>query len=111
MLGQELMGVLYKDRVVPKAKGRYIDMGMSFKKGDAEAKEHVIKTKRHKRKAGELMEEVYGTMTRRWESARDVSFRVGAAVESIRNSLIKLHVEGRLECNNIPGMLQYRRKQ
>lgn len=109
MLGQELMRVLYKKYKIPKANGRYIDMGMSFKKNDPEEKKHCVKTKRQRLKPGMLMEIVYNAATHKWESARDLSTRVNAAVESIRNSLIKLHNAGRLECNNIPGMLQFRK--
>lgn len=38
MLGEKLMSVLYKGYKVPKAVGRYIDLGMSFKK-NAEKKQ------------------------------------------------------------------------
>lgn len=103
------MDVLYKGYSVPQVKGRYIDMGMSFKKNEADNKAHAVKTRRPKRKSGELMEIVYETATHKWESARELSFRIDAAVESIRNSQVKLHRIGRLECNNIPGMLQFRK--
>ena len=109
MLGQELMGVLYKGYSVPKVKGRYVDMGMSFK-AEVIGLKHGVKTRRPKRKSGELMEVVYLELTHKWESARDLSLRIDAAVESIRNSLVKLYEKERVECNNIPGMLQYRKK-
>ncbi len=38
MLGEKLMSVLYKGYKVPKAVGRYIDLGMSFKQ-NAEKKQ------------------------------------------------------------------------
>ena len=34
LVGKELMSILYKGYKVPKAPGRYIDMGMSFKKNE-----------------------------------------------------------------------------
>ena len=112
MLGSELMSLLYKGYSVPKSQGngRYVDMGMSFKKGDAEEK-HSMKTRRPKRKAGELMEIVFNKVTDKWQSPRLMANHIDAAVESIRNSLNKLAEQGRVECNNIPGMLQYRKKR
>ena len=34
LIGKNLMGILYKGYKVPKAPGRYVDMGMSFKKNE-----------------------------------------------------------------------------
>lgn len=109
MLGAELMGVLYKGYSVPAVDGRYVDMGMSFKKNDDETKEHTLKTRKPKRKAGELMALVYEQTNRRWQRALDIHPKVDAAVESVRSALIKLHTKGMLECNNVPGKLKYRR--
>lgn len=109
MLGQELMNVLYKGYEVPKARGRYIDRGMSFKKNEDKNEKHAVKLNRERLKPGQLMELVYEQTDSKWRSAKDLAPKINAAVESIRNALVKLHGAGRLECNNIPGMMQYRR--
>lgn len=49
MLGEKLMSVLYKGYKVPKAVGRYIDLGMSFKKN--EEKRQSIRTANKRKKA------------------------------------------------------------
>lgn len=110
MLGQELMNVLYKGRQIPEIKGRYVDMGMSFKKGDNTTPHQKVR-KANKRKAGELMELTFAAVNDKWQNARDINRSVVGAVESIRNSLRILAKQGRIECNNIPGMLQYRKKR
>ena len=110
MLGDELVRILYKGYGVPKSqgKGRYIDMGMSFKKGDVEAKHVPVRTV-PRRKPGELMEMVYQQVTNKWQGAQDICTKVNAAAESTRNALENLTKLGRIESNGIKGFKRYRR--
>ena len=110
MLGEELMGVLYRNYSVPKVEGRYVDMGMSFKKGDMEPK-RSIPSRRPKRKPGELRELVHKELTTKWESAAEIGDRVDAARESVRSCLEALT---RLKLAESFGQYkdkQYRRKK
>ena len=110
MLGDELVRILYKGYGVPKSqgKGRYIDMGMSFKKGDTETKHAIVRTT-PRRKSGELMELVYQQVTYQWQGAKDIHYKVEAAVESTRSALENLTKLGRIESNGVKGFKRYRR--
>ena len=110
MLGDELVRILYKGYGVPKSqgRGRYIDMGMSFKKGDTKTK-HVVAKATPRRKSGELMEMVYQHVTHQWQGAKDIHYKIDAAVESTRNALENLTKLGRIESNGIKGFKRYRR--
>lgn len=96
---------------VPEAEGRYIDMGMSFKKSDVQPKAHAVPKRKVKRKPNELRELVYSHVTSKWQKAIDIQANVNAAVESVRGCLEKLVACGRIESNGIRGMKQYRSKK
>ena len=49
LIGKQLMCILYKGYKVPKAPGRYIDLGMSFKKN--EEKRQSIRTANKRKEA------------------------------------------------------------
>ena len=103
-----LMELLYKGYSVPEAKGRYIDMGMAFKKDDVHAK-HVQPKKVPRRRPGELTELIFEQVTPKWQGAKDICTRVDAAIETTRNVLEKLTKLGRIESNGVKGFKQYRR--
>lgn len=103
-----LMSLWYRGYSVPKAKGRYIDMGMAFKKDEVEAKYVPVK-KVPRRKSGELMELIFEHVTPKWQGAKDICTQVDAAVESTRTVLEKLTKLGRIESNGFKGFKQYRR--
>lgn len=103
-----LMGLWYKGYSVPEAKGRYVDMGMAFKKDDVEAK-HVQPKKVPRRRPGELMELIFEQVTPKWQGAKDICTKVDAAIETTRNVLEKLTKLGRIESNGVRGFKQYRR--
>ena len=109
MLGEGLMSVLYKGYSVPKAKGRYVDMGMSFKKNEEGVKQHSVPKGVKRRKPGELMEMVYAQTTYKWQAAKDIHYKVDAAVESTRSALENLTKLGRIESNGVKGFKRYRR--
>ena len=106
MLGQELMGVLYKGYSVPTAKGRYVDMGMSFKSG---SKPSPVITRRGRCKPGELREYIATLVNTKWQSARAIAIRAERTPEGVRSSLEALARLGQIESNNIKGMKQYRK--
>ena len=103
------MAILYKGYSVPKAKGRYIDMGMAFKREGTEAAKHSFPSGVKRRKPGELMEMVYQYVTYQWQGAQDIHQKVEAAVESTRSALENLAKLGRIESNGIKGFKRYRR--
>ena len=109
MLGQELMGILYKGYEVPKAEGRYVDMGMSFKKNEMKS-QGPMPHRRPKRKPGELMELVYKHVTNKWQSTGEIGSNVDAARESVRNCLENLTKLGRVQVIGNYKEKQYRRK-
>ena len=108
MLGEQLMGVLYKGYSVPVATGRVVDLGMSFKQEVKGLKHEQGKT-RARYKPGELRERVLKVLTTKWTNPRDLAPLVCAAVESTRSSLDDLVKMGVIECNGIKGMKQYRK--
>jgi hypothetical protein len=110
LIGKELMDVLYKGRELPKVKGRYVDMGMSFKKGEAIQTALTIR-RSAKRKPGELQEEVLQQVLPKWQSTKDIASRLSMTPEGVRNALERLVREGRIESNGIRSLKQYRRKQ
>lgn len=112
MLGDNLMALWFKPEdgyVVPEAKGRYIDMGMAFKRGEAESKKHTVTPNRPKRKAGELLELVYSKVTTKWQNTVDISGEIDAARESVRSCLEKLTKLGRIQSFGTYKQKQYRR--
>lgn len=102
------MDILYKGYSVPQAKGRYIDLGMSFKKSDGKVVKHEPK-QRARYKPGELRVRVLEVLTTKWTSPKDLAPTVCAAVESTRSALDDLTKLGAVECNGIKGMRQYRK--
>lgn len=108
MLGEQLMGVLYKGYSVPEIKGRYIDMGMSFK-AEKKGLKHENNRARPRYKPGELREQVLKVLTTKWTNPKDLAPVVRAAVESTRSALEDLTKLGVVECNGIKGMRQYRK--
>ena len=110
LIGSELMNVLYKGYSVPKAKGRYIDKGMAFKKN--EKCEPIMTIKRAvRRKPGELMELVETLLTDKWQNTKIIADKLQVHPEGVRNALERLTQMGKAECNGIKGFKQYRRKQ
>lgn len=107
MLNQELMNVLFKNYSIPQAKGRYVDMGMSFK-SEVKGIKHMHTKRRERYKPGELRVKVLEVLTTKWTSPKDLAPLVLAAVESTRSSLDDLTEMGMVECNGIKGMKQYR---
>ena len=108
MLGDNLMALWFKPQdgyVVPEVEGRYVDMGMSFKR-DCEVKAHVVPRNRPKRKANELRELVFSHVKPKWQSAQEIASEIDAAKESVRGCLEMLVKLGRIECFG-----QYRNKQ
>lgn len=105
MLGQELMGVLYRDYSVPTAAGRYVDMGMSFK-GTANASPVI--TRKGRCKPGELRDYVATLVSTRWQSAKDIAVLAERTPEGVRTALETLTKLGTIESNGIKGMKQYR---
>lgn len=110
LIGNELMGVLYKGYSVPEAKGRYIDRGMAFKKGEVIQAALTIK-RSTKRKSGELRELALATVTNKWHRAKDVAEKIGMTPENIRTALERLVQSGHLESVAVKGIKKYRRKQ
>jgi len=109
LVGKELMGVLYKGYEVPKAKGRYIDMGMAFKKN--EKCEPIMPIKRAvRRKPGELMGVVETLLTAKWQNTKSIADKLQVHPEGVRNALERLTQMGKAECNGIKGFKQYRKK-
>ena len=101
-----LMALWYKGYSVPKAKGRYIDMGMAFKKDDVD---FAPASKAPRRKPGVLTEMIFEQLTPKWQGAKDICTKVDAAIETTRNVLEKLTKLGRIESNGVKGFKQYRR--
>lgn len=109
LVGKELMGVLYKGYEVPKAKGRYIDMGMAFKKN--EKCEPIMTIKRAvRRKPGELMELTETLLTTKWQSTKSIADKLKVHPEGVRNALERLTQMGKAESNGVKGFKQYRKK-
>ena len=111
MLGKELMGVLYKGYSVPETQGegRYIDMGMSFKKN--EKCEPIMTIKRAvRRKPGELMELTETLLTTKWQSTKSIADKLKVHPEGVRNALERLTQMGKAESNGVKGFKQYRKK-
>ena len=110
MLGEKLMSILYKGYSVPESqgKGRYVDMGMSFKKNEGKAK-HEVPDRRPKRKPGELRDLVLAQVTASWQTTQDVALRVDAARESVRSCLEKLTKLGLVQSFGEYKNKQYRR--
>lgn len=104
------MSILYKGYSVPKTQGagRYVDMGMSFKKNEEKNKGVYASRKEARRGSGELIEEVYAQVLPRWQTPADIATRVDSNVDTIRKVLDKLTMLGRIECNGIKRFKQYR---
>ena len=107
MLGDSLMSILYKGYSVPDVKGRYVDMGMSFK-SEVKGLKHESRS-RARYKPGELRVQVMKMLTTKWTKPIDLAPLVHAAVESTRSALDDLTKLGEVECNGIKGMKQYRK--
>lgn len=108
MLGDTLMGVLYRNYSVPIAKGRYVDMGMSFKKNEEKAFAQT-KSRRPKRKPGELRALVLSVVTTKWQKTQDICKNVDAAQESVRSCLDKLVRQGLVQSFGQQREKEYRR--
>lgn len=110
LIGNELMGVLYKSYSVPDVKGRFVDRGMSFKKGEVIQAALTIK-RNNKRKPGELRDLALATVTNKWHRAKDVADKIGMTPENVRTALERLVQSGHLESVSLKGIKKYRRKQ
>lgn len=108
MLGEQLMGILYKGYSVPEIKGRYVDMGMAFK-AETKGLKHESNRPRTRYKPGELRTRVLEMLTYKWTHPKELAPLVNAAVESTRSALDDLTKLGVIECNGIKGMKQYRK--
>lgn len=111
MLGKELMGILYKGYEVPKVQGegRYIDMGMSFKKNEKCEPTMIIK-RAVRRKPGELMGVVETLLTAKWQNTKSIADKLQVHPEGVRNALERLTQMGKAESNGVKGFKQYRKK-